>query len=274
MKIGLTADNYSHIPVSIILRMLRWMGVDFSEVTINIFSHPKRALRSSRGMKLGLHLPNIGNCGFDFSCVEQKDKVESALNTIKRYEELFDFQYTVFHIPEKDSNHDAFEFYLHNLRQIETPLVLENIIGWSPEQFFGFYRRLKVELGEQIIGMCLDVPHAYISRSDWKAFFLESNLEVKVIHLSDCNPEEDLHLPFGLCGSLDLDKILTTLYNLEFNGVINFEIKPTSLRNLNVFFNSYLQAKAIFQPEGIGKIQKRMQIISLIGRIIGLLFRY
>ena len=66
MIIGFTADKYKIFSIQVILSLLRYSGVSFSEVTTNVFRRPDKALRSCRGMKLGLHLPNFGNCSFAF----------------------------------------------------------------------------------------------------------------------------------------------------------------------------------------------------------------
>lgn len=270
MIIGLTADNYKNIPVSFILRMLRWSGVGFSEVTTNALSSPDRTLRSTRGMKLGLHLPNWGNCGFDFSSSGQKEKVESLLHKIDQYRKIFNFRYAVFHPPEENLIHRSYEFYIRNIRQIHIPLVLENIRSLSLKQFLEFYKRIKKELGNRQIGICLDIPHAILSGEDWKEYYHLLNSAVKVIHLSDCD-EEDRHLPFGMGGTLDLDNILATLDKFGFDGILNFEIKPPSIRHLDVVFENYLQARKYFRPDGIRKIQQRKKLINLMGQAIGVL---
>ena len=270
MRISLTADNYKNIPASFILRILRWSGVDFSEVTTNALSSPDRTLRSTRGMKLGLHLPNRGNCGFDLSSSGHREKIESLLHKIDRYRKIFDFQYAVFHPPEENSVYRSLTFYIENIRQIHIPLVLENIRSLSLEQFLEFYKWLKEEIRDRSIGICLDIPHALLSGEDWKKYYHSLNSVVKVVHLSDCD-EEDRHLPFGLGGTLELEHILATLDEFGFDGVLNFEIKPPSIRNLDAVFENYLLARKYYQPEGMGKVQQRKKLITLMGQVIGVL---
>jgi len=201
MEIGLTSDKYKNIPITTILYFFRWLGVQFSEVTVNIFNQPEKSLQSARGMKLGLHLPNFGNYGYDFSSMRCRRKIETILHQIHLNREKFHFQYAVFHPPEEPSFYDLWDFYLTNLKQV-------------------------------------GIPHAFLSEGDWKRFYTVLKSDIRVIHLSDCTEKKDLHLPFGLEGTLPFEKILKTLGETGFNGILNFEIKPVSLSNMNTYFNT------------------------------------
>lgn len=271
MEIGFTADNYRSLPVSLILRLFNWIGIGFSEVTTSIFSHPRRGLRSTRGMNLGLHLPNVGNCGFDISSEANREKVNSVLENLDKYRNMFNFQYAVFHPPEENPPRCSYDYYIHNLRQIKTPLLLENTRAYPLNHFLKFHDIVKKELGNSLAGVCLDIPHAYLAGEDWRAYYRRFKSEVKLIHLSNCDDELDRHLPFGMSGSLDLDEILGSLADFKFNGFLNFEIKPPSLSHLHLVFYSFLRAKDYFQPDGIGRIRRRMRLVGFLGRVLGLI---
>ncbi len=273
MVIGLTADTYRKIPVSTILLIMRWVGVQFSEVTQRVFDHPGRVLKNSRGMKLGLHLPNIGNFGYDLSSLERKAEIGRVLEKISRYKEQFDFQYAVFHPPEGDPLKQSFDFYIDNLRQIQIPLVLENPRGWSLDQFGRFFSDIHSRLEPRLHGICLDIPHAHLAGEDWVTFYQTFREEIRVIHLSDCKGDEDLHLPFGCGGDLNLQDILITLRNEKFDNILNFEIKPPSMSHLDHFLGTYMQAREFCDRGNHTKIRRRMKIVSRLGRVINLLFK-
>lgn len=273
MIVGLTADTYQRIPVSFVLHIMRWVGIPFSEVTQNVFVHPERVLKNSQRMKLGLHLPNVGNFGYDLSSLECREKVEWVLAKITRYGELFDFRYAIFHPPEEDSPGQSFDFYIDNLHQIQIPLVLENPRGWSLDRFNCFFRDICNKLENRLHGICLDIPHAYLSGENWIDFYRTFRDQIRVVHLSDCSGDEDLHLPFGCGGDLDLHDILNTLYREKFDGILNFEMKPPSLNHLDSLFETYLQTSEFFLPDKNRKMKCRMKVVSLLGKCMGLLFK-
>jgi len=262
MEIGLTSDKYKNIPITTILYFFRWLGIQFSEVTVNIFNQPEKSLQSARGMKLGLHLPNFGNYGYDFSSMRCRRKIETILHQIHLNREKFHFQYAVFHPPEEPSFYDLWDFYLTNLKQVGIPLLLENIPSYTFDSFLSLYQKLRAALAEKLYGICLDIPHAFLSEGDWKRFYTALKYDIRVIHLSDCTEKKDLHLPFGLEGILPFEEILKTLGETGFNGILNFEIKPVSLSNMNTYFNTFLQATKILKPENVEKIQRRIKLIN------------
>jgi len=273
MKIGLTSDKYKNIPITAILYFFHWLGVRFSEVTVNIFNQTEKSLQSTRGMELGLHLPNFGNCGYDFSSTRYSEKIETVLHQISLNREKFHFQYAVFHTPEEPSFSDStWDFYFHNLKQVNIPLILENTRSYPLDSFISFYQRFQAVLGRKLYGVCLDIPHAFLSGGDWHRFYRVLKPDIKVIHLSDCTEDEDLHLPFGLEGTLPFDEILETLRSTGFNGVLNFEIKPVSIFSMDTYFETFLKAKKRLASEDIDKVQQRIKWINRTIKIIRRLF--
>ncbi len=224
-------------------------------------------------MKLGLHLPNVGNFGYDLSSRGCEEEVEWVLEKIDQYKEEFDFQYGIFHPPEEDSPGQSFDYYIDNLLQIQVPLVLENPRGWSLDRFNKFFSDIYNQLESRLHGICLDIPHAYLAGEDWIDFYQTFKNRIKVIHLSDCSGNEDLHLPFGCGGDLDLHDILTTLNREKFDGILNFEMKPPSLSHLDHFFQTYLMVQEFYQSDENKKMLNRMKVISRLGRFFGLFLK-
>ena len=73
--VGLTIDTFKGIKPSILLKQIRRIGVEFAEVTVSIFDDIDQIIHTVDGMKIGLHLPIISEDGFDFSCIEKKQKL-------------------------------------------------------------------------------------------------------------------------------------------------------------------------------------------------------
>ncbi len=229
MVLGFTADSFRFLSVATVLRVFRWNGLRFAEVTTAVFRNPGKSRRYAGDMKLGLHLPNAGNRGYDFSSQKHSAIIRDDLLRIGRYRNLFCFQYAVFHPPEMGGPVGADGFFIQNLLQVGVPLVLENTRGYTPESFIDFFKRLKKDLGDRLWGICLDIPHAYLTNQRWETYFRRLRPYIRVIHLSDCKDGDDKHLPFGIGGDLALKSILTFLKDKRYDGFLNFEILPPSL---------------------------------------------
>jgi len=268
--ISATADRYHIFPVYAILLLLRWTGLAFCEVTTSLFRQPGLCRSVTRDMRLGLHLPNLGNYGYDFSSRNRLENIAADLDAIRKYGSWFDIQYAVFHPPEADKSPDAFQTYVRSLKSVDLPLVLENIQGDSVDSFGAFYTNLRYGLGDALRGICLDIPHAVLSGHDWTEFFHAFQSEIRVIHLTDCAAGADSHMPFGLGGDLDLDEILTFLLDEEYQGVLNFEMMPTGLNALDEYFGSILSAKERMDSSNLVKSRKRIRQVVRLGRILSL----
>jgi hypothetical protein len=269
MIVGLTSDNYKQISILSILRILKWIGVDFSEVTVNAFNNPVKLSNVVRGMMVGLHLPNLGNFGYDFSSLQSAQIIENVLGKISVHRNRFDFQYAVFHPPEACNTADGFQYYIHNLKRVHLPLIIENIPCYSLERFQKLYWNIKNELGDRIVGICLDIPHATIAGDEWHDYYRCFRIDIKAIHLSDCTNKMDLHLPFPYGGKLTLKDILLFLQQENYSGIVNFEIIPPSIGQMNTVLETYLSAKEIIDYYGYKKIKNRAHLVSCISRLIG-----
>jgi sugar phosphate isomerase/epimerase len=230
MIVGFTADRFRFLSCADVLGLYRWNGLRFAEVTTAVFQNPPQALRRAYGMALGLHLPNAGNRGYDFSSQNRAESIRNDLVLIRRFGAALRFRYGVFHPPETGAKQIT-KFFIRNLVDTGLPLVLENIRGMDPEAFQSFFFRVKKILGNRLWGVCLDIPHAHLTNGDWKAYYRLLAPLVRVVHLSDCRDGQDKHLPFGPDpgGELRLPPILGFLKRAHFNGFLNFEILPPSL---------------------------------------------
>ena len=224
-------------------------------------------------MVLGLHLPNHGSQGYDFSSPEARERVESDIRAIRVNSEGFDFRYAVCHPPEACTEEQGYAFYLHNLRRLDIPLVLENSRGISDGAFLDFFMRLREPLGERLTGICLDIPHAHLAGWDWQAFLHRFKHDVRVIHLSDCSAGEDSHLPFGFGGDLSLEDIIETLLAEAFDGVLNLEILPPSISDLGAALDTYDRVTGLLGIETRKKGYKRKRIVIILSRLLECIHR-
>lgn len=241
---GLTVDTFRGIKPAVLLNSIRKVGVEFAEVTVSIFNDLKHVTRSIKGLKLGLHLPILSQEGYDFSCLEKRKEIEWIINQVNRNWRKLKFQYVLSHPTEDhlfETDCQVSEgFLFNNLRKLRAPVVLENTLETDSFRFGEFLKRAEKALGENLIGICYDGPHAFISRDDWFQMLEQYFPRIRLVHLSDCTKEEDLHIPFGGKGELPVEEILSFLRDRDYQGIVNLELLPSSLTDLGPVFESYL----------------------------------
>jgi hypothetical protein len=268
MRIGLTADGYGGFHIGKILKLFKTFGICFAETTIHAFKYPKIVSEIRRHMELGLHLPNIGNLGYDFSLSSYKGQIENDITLITQHRDKFNFVYAICHPPEKNNGKDSFNFYVDNLRQVGIPLMLENSLPCTYSRHQSVYKKLKTALGDSIEGVCLDIPHTLLSGEDWKENFLRWGPCVKVIHLSDCSPGQDKHLPFGSRNYLQLREIFDFLSQNRFQGILNFEIKPPTWGHVDLMLETYSEAAEYFELKDCQVAKWKNTIVKLACHIL------
>lgn len=242
--VGFTVDTFGGIKASSLLKLIGKAGVEFAEVTPAIFENIEEAVENIHGLKLGFHLPLISEYGFDFSCRFKKDEIDDLIEKINKNHRRLNLQYVLTH-PTESHMFDvpggiSEEFLFKNLARLEPPLVLENTLENEDFKFEPFLTRAESALGEKLSGICFDPPHAYMSREDWFSMLKDHYSKIRLLHLSDCTREEDLHRPFGQGGDLPTREILKFLRDNNYEGIINLEILPRSLWDLAPLFSSYL----------------------------------
>ena len=245
MQFSLTIDAYKGIPIPLILGIFRTQHVPRVESTVDIFHHPRWASIVAGKMGLGLHLPYVGKYGYDFGYTPAKKEIDLLLDTIQRTRHLLPFDYAVFHPPESDPKHVSYDFLVENLTRLNVPLVLENNLGYSLESFVQVAEKIEKQLGALLSGFCVDIPHAFLAKEKWQSFYQHFAGRVKVVHLSDCDGKRDSHLAFPFAGGLDLDAIIQELVSLNFDGILNFEIKPPSLAKGHTIFQTLKTAQNV-----------------------------
>jgi len=229
IPVGFTADTYKKLPVAAVLKVFQLFGIRYAEVTTRIFRHPHLLKNISRRSVLAIHLPIMGVFGYDFSTRNAFQNIQADIKNLKHFFSQIPFHYAVFH-PPKDfiSSGANLDFFMNNLRQVPCPLILENTRYTSLDDFGMFYTVLKKSLGQNLTGICLDIPHAFLSGEKWYPFYKKMQKEIRLVHLSSCSFEEDQHHPFRKKDVLSLKCILSDLKRTGFKGIINFEINPST----------------------------------------------
>ncbi len=245
VTVGITVDKFRGLPPSVLLSVIRKMGVEFIEITKSVFDDLPAFVEQLGEIRTGFHLPNLHDAEFDFSFQEREVEIHKLIGLINRHHGDLNIQYCLSHPPEnrrsKLTEDQLIEYLLNNLNQLDVPIILENIQGWSMDKFDRFYHRAQTVLGEKLIGQCFDAPHYFLQGEDPVEFLKLQNGKINFIHLSDCRKNFDAHLPFGLSGELPIDEILATLRDQEFRGVINLELLPRSIKDVKPLIDSYLK---------------------------------
>ncbi|MCI0513696.1 sugar phosphate isomerase/epimerase [candidate division KSB1 bacterium] len=273
VRVGLTIQKYHGIEASIMLSLARRFGLEYVEITKDVFSELEKIVKLVKHLRVGFHLPIICDDGWDFSCVNSPKSIDNLIGQINQHWKSLNIRYFLTHPPEPKESRAQLEtsasYLLENLQRLPGYIFLENVPTWGKAEFWDFYVQAKKVLGKQLSGICLDAPHYYIMHHDpieqiqfWKE-------KIKCVHLSDCIRGHDLHLPFGSGGDLPIDAILTALKDINYNQYINLELLPKTFNDLPYLTYSYLKVLKKFRPAKYyrSKIQTLI-ILPLIQRIL------
>ncbi|MCD6116105.1 TIM barrel protein [bacterium] len=261
MDIGFTCDKYSTFSLSQVVTVFKFLKINSFEFTLSLFDEQDDILHIVKNSNIRLHLPNFGGHGYDFSSALHRSEIKQDIEKVNILASKFNFSYAVFHPPEMDRKHISLDLYWSRLKQIPIPLLLENISILTPQEFSEFYLSAKSRLGSRIAGLCFDIPHAFVAGYDWKKMYQEHSADIKEIHLSDCYEHSDAHMPFNM-GVLSLSETLNTLQKYGFNGVLNYEIKPPSARDVVYLFQTYKKTlESINKPLALS-LKLKIKLIS------------
>lgn len=242
--VGLSVDFYGDLTPSRIIHGLRYLGVEFIEVTRSVFRETETVAKVLKNIRTALHLPLVHQDGWDFSCSGFQQQIDSTIEQIHRHREKLAIQHVIAHPPESESTAAAvdssFDLLLHNLQRIELPVCLENVPCSDPDLFLRQVDRAQKFLGDLWAGICFDAAHYMVSNVAPVREFIRLRDRIGCVHLSDCDPDEDQHLPFGVGGSLPVEQLLRTIGKSGFRGYITLEIKPRSMAQVDDLIRSYL----------------------------------
>jgi sugar phosphate isomerase/epimerase len=246
MTIGSFADQ----KVGTMLALAKKFGVSFVEFNRSLWEDLSAVTAQIDGLSSGFHLPLMSEDGYDFSCPDASNQIDETIALLNANARKLNLQYCLSHPPEPEAAsrpvRSSVEFMLENLAQLEAPVLLENVEGWSERDFDKFYGMARARLGPKLSGMCFDPAHAFLRADDLFMRFHEIADEVRCIHLSDCTDSHDAHLPFASGGVLPIDRILKFIRGHRWRGIINLELMPQSLEQIQPVVKSYLNVLRVF----------------------------
>jgi sugar phosphate isomerase/epimerase len=241
----MTVSSFADRKAGAILKLAKKFGVSFVEFNRTVWDDLPEVAAQIDGVASGYHLPLMSEDGFDFSCVDEAEQINSTIDLLNKNYRRLNLRYCLSHPPEpeqaKESVRTSVDFLLDNLSRLEAPILLENVEGWSEGDFDKFYSMARTRLGDKLWGMCFDPAHAFLRADDLFLRFHEIAGEVRCIHLSDCTESHDAHLPFSCGGVLPIDRILKFVRAHRWRGIINLEIIPRSLSEIEPVVKSYLK---------------------------------
>jgi len=202
MRIGFGLEPIRGLGLDLIVKLLRKILLEHFEFNWRVIPKVDDVLRSLGSATTVFHLPIFNRDNFDFSSknVTYEIQMQEVVSFINQRNRELNMLFVLAHMPE-DPN-ASYELMFERLEQIEVPLVLENVVGFTDEQFLDFYHQAKDHLGKKIAGHALDISHRYVN--DWQTW---------------------LDLPLGL-GEMPFNDFFTFLKEIKYDGVINQELKP------------------------------------------------
>ncbi|MGQ9561790.1 MAG: sugar phosphate isomerase/epimerase family protein [Candidatus Oleimicrobiaceae bacterium] len=261
VQVGFTIERFRGIEPSVLLGLTRLLGLEFAEITRTVFTELDRVVPRVRHLHTGFHLPLVNEDGWDFSCPAFQEEIDRLIDLINANRDALRITHCIAHPPERElggQTQSSLDVLLRNLARLELPVYLENVPGQSMEEFWAVLSSAQEVLGPQLLGMCFDASHCYLGGMDPVAQLHALNGHIGCVHLSDCRPGSDDHLAFGLGGVLPIDSILAALRALRFRGVVNLEILPRSLEDLQPAIDSYLRVLRALHPRKYVTTKLRM----------------
>jgi sugar phosphate isomerase/epimerase len=237
--IGFTVDYFNGLVPSVIIEAMKFIGVDFIEINSSIFNDIEKSLKSFTHLKTAFHLPYDSNSQLD----KKTSNTQLLIENILKYKEQLNIQHFVCHpveTPEEAELESASHTLFQNLLKLGRPVYFENTLSVNPDIFEQFQQNAKKALGPLFGGQCWDAAHYLVAGYDpIKRYHLNKH-QIGPIHLSDCYPDKDEHLPFSDKGSLPIADIIYMLKNDKFNGTITLELIPNSRSDLELYLSSYM----------------------------------
>ncbi len=226
MRIGFGLEPIRGLGLDLIVKLLRKIPLEHFEFNWRVIPKVDEVLKSLGSATTVFHLPIFNRDNFDFSSktVIYEIQMQEVVSFINQRKDDLNMLFVLAHMPE-DPN-ASYELMFERMAEIEVPLVLENVVGFTDEQFLDFYRQAKDSLGKKIAGHALDISHRYVN--DWQTWLdipEELVKDIVYVHISDCTKTEDLHLPLGL-GEMPFNDFFAFLKEIKYDGVINQELKP------------------------------------------------
>ncbi len=266
MKLGMTLEPFRGMSVKQVVPLLRLLDLDHFEINMTMIPKVDEFVKSLHKKTTTFHLPIHSRFFYDVGTQNPnyQMKIEQLIDFLNYNKERLNLKYVLTHPPEdpSSSNHSIIEM----LEQINVPILIENVLGQSDENFMEFYFQAKDRLGRKLAGHAIDAPHRFVTHNKkWLDIPEEIKKEIEYVHISDCTKYADLHLPLGL-GELPYDEFFSYLKNIGFRGIILQEVIPT-IDQLSSLLDSFL---ASVKPFSLNRYRKLKILYGLTKPMINL----
>ncbi len=268
--IGQTIQTHKGLECEHLIKFAKTLGIESCELNpqgVN-FDNLDSVIEAVGDMITTFHLPVDEIDGYDFSFPEKQKEIDEVIKLVNENIDKLNIIVAVFHPVEHQGE---YETLVKNVSQLKIPVVVENVMSRTDEDFLDYYNKLKKDLGKQLKGWLFDVAHSYIQNGSETYLDLLDKMpfdELEEIHFSDCNEGEDSHYSFG-SGVLPIKYILQNIKERGYRKIIVNEIDahPTiwdainSYKLVAKYFKKSLYIKValrklIFKPIIIRKLRK------------------
>jgi sugar phosphate isomerase/epimerase len=223
--IGQTIQAHKGLECEHLIKFAKTLGIESCELNpqgVN-FDNLNRVIEAVGDMITTFHLPVDEIDGYDFSFPDKQKEIDEVIKLVNENMDKLNIIIAVFHPVEHQGE---YETLVKNVSRLKIPVVVENVMSRTDEDFLNYYNRLKKDLGEQLKGWLFDVAHSYIQNGSESYLDLLDKMpfnELEEIHFSDCNEGEDSHYSFG-SGVLPINYILQNIKNRGYKKIIVNEI--------------------------------------------------
>ncbi len=247
MRIGTSVRGYMEIPPHTWMKLVNLLKFDHVEFYSSVLFNNPEKLSDLIGIKTtAVHLPYFDDRDWDLSTIEVDNLFDPLVNILNIYKHKLQVRWLIVHPPEDPKPN--WDLFIKRLKQVggNTRICLENIKTMDIKQFAKLYRKAKFELKDQL-GFCFDAVHSFLANEEFLKIPEDLLLDLQYIHLNDTESKEfDEHLPLG-DGILPLNEFFDFLKQIEFDGIINLEVKPKNALNALSVVDSYLRVLRRFQ---------------------------
>ncbi len=266
MKLGMTLEPFRGMSVKQVVPLLRLLDLDHFEINMTMVPKIDEFVKSIHKKTTTFHLPIYSRFFYDIGSQNPnyQERIEQLIDFLNCNKERLNLKYVLTHTPEDPSSTNL--SIIERLEQINVPILIENILGQSDENFIEFYFQAKDRLGGKLAGHALDAPHRFVTNNQkWLDIPEEIQKEIEYVHISDCTKYADLHLPLGL-GELPYDEFFSYLKKLGFRGIFLQEVIPT-VDQLSSLLDSFL---VNVKPFSLNRYRKLKILYGLTKPIINL----
>ena len=266
MKLGMTLEPFRGMSVKQVVTLLRMLDLDHFEINMTMIPKVNEFVKGLHKKTTTFHLPIYSRFFYDIGSQNPNYqlKIEQLIDFLNYNKERLNLKYVLTHPSEDPSSTNL--SIIERLEEINVPILIENVLGQSDENFIEFYFQAKDRLGRKLAGHAIDAPHRFVTNNQkWLDIPEEIQKEIEYVHISDCTKYADLHLPLGL-GELPYDEFFSFLKNIGFRGIFLQEIIPT-IDQIDSLLDSFLTN---VKPFSLNRYRKLKILYVLIKPIINL----